>query len=157
MGKKKTQIGWYVLEKDTEFTNTFECAAWYENVMCKAGRYPLYVYDYGLRNGAEGQQVTGYIDMAYADIPGIITSDDFGARYFGVPVGEYDTEQHKGNESNHVCYQYLYAVADEIMNPESIHKADYRHYELLPEYEPKEIRFMYDGEEVVTHGIFKMD
>ena len=40
------QIGWFILKEDTVFTNTFECAAWYEMVSVKAGRYPMMVIDY---------------------------------------------------------------------------------------------------------------
>lgn len=146
------QIGWFHLKEDHVFTNTFECAAWYENVLVKAERYPLEVPDY--RVDDEGM-IHGHIDMIGVGLPGIITSDEFGARFCGVPIGSYDNTQNKGKESSHYYRQYLYAVADLIINgDESIYANNYREFELLPEYEAREIRFIYDGKELITHGIF---
>ena len=149
MNKK---IGWFHLKEDHVFTNTFECAAWYENVLVKAGRYPMEVPDYRVNDEGE---VHGHIDMVAVGLPGIITSDEFGTRFYGVPVGSYDNTQNKGKASSHCYREYLYAVADFIINgDESIYATDYEEFELLPEYEAREIRFTYDGEEHMTHGIF---
>ena len=150
---KKRQIGWFVLHKNTEFTNTYECAAWYENVLVKAGRYPMEVPEYKLNGDNE---VSGHIDMIGVDLPGIITSDEFGARFFGVPVGDYDNYKNTGKESSHYFRQYLYAVADAILHPEnSLYTSENYSYELLPEYEARDIHFEYDGKPCVTYGVFK--
>jgi hypothetical protein len=141
-----TQIGWYNLEHDTEFDNTYECAAWYERVLVKAGRYPVEVYD--LRFSDDGR-IDHSCHGAYVTMPGTVTSDYFATMYCGVPVGApYDTTKNKGKASEHHGYWYLYDIAHRVLDgkPE---------FELLPEYEAREIHFEYDGEEHVTHGIFK--
>lgn len=149
------QIGWFYLKEDTEFTNTYECAAWYENVLVKAGRYPMEVPDYRTSDSPEGKKVHGHIDMIGVKLPGVITSDEFGSRFCGVPVGGYDNHKNSGKESHHYYMQYLYAVADAILRPNnSLYSNAKWEYELLPEYEAKDIRFIYDGEEHMTHGIF---
>lgn len=152
---KDKQIGWFILHEDTEFTNTYECAAWYENVLVPAGRYPMTVSDYVERKEKDGIKVDGYIGAVWVYLPGIITSDEFGARFCGVPVGTYDNEKNKGKTSSHHFNQYLYGVANTILEPEtSIFKSDKYTYELLPEYEARYIHFEYDGEQHTTYGIF---
>lgn len=147
------QIGWFILKQDTEFQNTYECAAWYENVLVKAGRYPMEVPDYRVDKDGE---VHGHIDMIGVSLPGIITSDEFGARFCGVPVGYYDNSQNKGKESSHYFRQYLYSVANAILHPEgSLYTSDKYTYELLPEYEARDINFTYNGEEHTTWGVFE--
>lgn len=148
------QIGWFILHEDTEFTNTYECAAWYENVLVKAGKYPMEVPDYRIR----GKEVSGHIDMIGVYLPGIITSDEFGARFCGVPVGDYDNHKNKGKESSHYFRQYLYGVANAILHPEnSLYTSEKYTYELLPEYEAKDISFEYEGEHLITYGIFEKE
>ena len=151
------QIGWFVLKEDTEFTNTYECAAWYENVLVKAGRYPMEVPDYKIRDTENGKEVSGHIDMMGVHLPGIITSDEFGARFCGVPVGSYDNAQNKGKESSYYFRQYLYGVADAILHPDtSIYVSQKWEYELLPEYEAKEHTFTsYDGKEITMSYIYE--
>lgn len=141
-----TQIGWYTLDKDTEFDNTYECAAWYERVLVKAGRYPVEVYDMRIREDGEVDGRGAYVTM-----PGVVTSDYFASLFCGVPVGEpYDTTKNRGKQSEHHGYWYLYDIAHRILDGKP-------GFELLPEYEPREIRFFssIDGRELVTHGIFK--
>ena len=150
------QIGWFILHEDTEFTNTYECAAWYENVLVKAGRYPMEVPDYKITDTELGKKVSGYIDMIGVELPGIIASDEFGARFCGVPVGDYDNYKNKGKESSYYFRQYLYGVADAILHPEdSLYVSEKYSYELLPEYEAKDINFEYDGEQCTIWGIFE--
>ena len=64
------QIGWFILKEDYEFENTFECAAWYERVKVKAGRYPMAVPDYATRPTEDGRKVSGHIDMIGVNLPG---------------------------------------------------------------------------------------
>ena len=150
----KQQIGWYNLKEDNVFTNTYECAAWYENVLVKAGRYPVVVYDYNIRKSnrkSHDNEVCGHINGAYTSMDGTVVSDEFGARFYGVPVESYDNHKNAGKPSSHSMMCYMYIVADSILNePDSP-------WELLPEYEAREIRFEYDGEEHVTYGIFKVE
>jgi hypothetical protein len=140
-----TQIGWYTLDKDTEFDNTYECAAWYERVLVKAGRYPVEVYDLCFRDDGE---IDYSCSGAYVVMPGVVTSDYFGSMLCGVPVGTYDGTKNKGKQSEYHAYWYLHEIAHRMLDG----KTD---FELLPEYEPREIHFVYDGKQEVTHGIFK--
>lgn len=147
----KQQIGWYNLKEDKMFTNTFECAAWYENVMVKAGRYPVEVYDYRIQkhdNPKYNNEVKGHIDGVYVHMDGTIVSDEFGARFFGVPVGNYDNYKNAGQKAQHSMMCYMHEVARSILEDTD------SPWDLFPEYEAREIRFEYDGEEEVTYGIF---
>jgi len=149
----KKQIGWFHLKEDTEFDNTYECAAWYERVLVKAGKYPVVVYDYREKEREDGVEVDGHIGSAYVIMDGTITSDYFGAMFCGVPVGTYDNKQNAGKESSYSMHSYLYGIADAILNKNEIYMRK-GEWELFPEYEAREIKFEYDGEEHTTHGIF---
>ena len=150
------QIGWFILKEDTEFTNTYECAAWYENVLVKAGRYPMEVPRFKIIERDCGRMVDGHIGMIGVSLPGTITSDEFGARFYGVPVGYYDNYKNKGKESSHYFRQYLYGVADAILHHDkSLYTSNKYEYQLLPEYEARDINFEYNGERCTTHGIFE--
>lgn len=149
------QIGWFNLKEDKVFTNTYECAAWYENVKVPAGRYPIVVYDYKVMHFEDearkrfNGEIDCHIGSAYISMDGIITSDEFGARFCGVPVGSYDNHQNTGKCSSHTMHVYLYSLADSVLNdPETP-------YELLPEYRAEEERFVssFDGKEFTTHCI----
>lgn len=154
--KTKKQIGWFVLHEDMEFRNTYECAAWYENVLVKAGKYPMEVDDYKIREREDGREVDGYIGQVTVELPGTITSDEFGALFYGVPVGTYDNYKNKGKESAYYFHQYLYGIANAILHPvDSIYASGKYSFELLPEYEAKEYHFEYDGEDVELWGIFE--
>ena len=141
---KFTQIGWFNLKEDMVFTNTFECAAWYENVLVKAGKYPVEVYDLKWMDD-------GRIDFSchgvYTTMHGTIVSDYFAALYCGVPVSDrpYDTTKNAGKEAEHHDYRYTYDVTEEAG------------FELFPEYEIREIKYIssFDGEERITHEIYK--
>lgn len=147
------QIGWFNLKEDKVFTNYFECAAWYENVLVKAGRYPVVVSDYRERESVEGNgriKIDGYIHSVYVSLPGTITSDDFTSLFCGVPISDYDTTKNKGKEGRHVLGAYMYNVAESILkNPET-------EWELFPEYEAREYHFSscIDGTDICSHGIF---
>ena len=142
---KEKQIGWYHLKEDkVECNNGYECAAWYENIAVKAGRYPVYVYDYKVR---DENRIDGHVGSAYVSIPGIIVDDYFGSLFCGVSVGTYDCERNKGKESYYHFSNYLFMVAESILKGND-------EWELLPEYEARKIEFEYDGKMHFTHGIF---
>lgn len=129
------QIGWYHLKEDTVFTNYFECAAWHENVLVKAGRYPIEVHNYHVYSDKE---VTGDI---YIPMEGIIKDDYFGALFCGMPIGHYDSDQNVGKEGYHHSRPYLFDIAKSIAEGDDT-------YELFPEYEARMVEFKscYDGE-----------
>ena len=148
------QIGWFTLKEDKVFCNNgYECAAWYENILVPAGRYPINVLDYKVMHFDDDRRkhlngrVDGHIGSAYITMNGTIVSDDFGSRFYGVPFGAYDIYQNKGKPSRYTAHIYLYALADSSLNnPDSP-------YELLPEFVAKEVFFEYDGEQHKTHEI----
>ena len=146
----KKQIGWYNLKEDKIYENTFECAAWYERLLVKAGRYPAYVYDYQEVERDEGMVVDGHINGIYVTMPGTIISDEFGARFCGMPISDYDNHKNTGKPASHSMFAYMFSVAESVLkNPDTP-------WELLPEYEAKEMRFNspLDGREIVSHGIY---
>jgi len=144
------QIGWYNLKEDKEFTNYFECAAWHENVLVKAGRYPVWVSDYKERETERGIEISGRINQVSADLPGIVTSDEFGAIFCGMPISCYDSKKNAGKKSSHTVAAYMFSVAKSILDDSDTP------WELFPEYEAREYSFVspLDGGEIVTHGIF---
>ena len=141
----KTTIGYFNLKEDTVFTNLFSFAAWYEHVLVKAGKYPLEVHNFTVNEQGE---VRGYISSAYVTMPGVVTDDYFAAHCCGVPVSDYDGKKNAGKLSAYTAQHYLYEIADSVL-----HEKDSL-FELLPEYEAREIHFTYQGNEETTHGIF---
>lgn len=150
---KTTQIGWFNLKEDKVFRNTYECAAWYEDVLVKAGRYPVSVYDFRVLKHEDpkyNNRIQGHIGGTYTDMEGTIVSDEFGARYFGMPISDYDNNQNAGKPSRHSMFDYMYDIADSILNdPDSP-------WELLPGFEAREIHGEYDGRPYISHSIYKV-
>lgn len=144
----RTQIGWYNLNESRTFTNSFETAAWYEEVRVPAGRYPVYVYDARFRD--DGELTCRSPEMAYVPMDGVIESDYFGSLFFGVPISHYDTAQNVGKASTTSVDKRLYELAKDVLSGST-------DWELLPEYEARRIDFEYDGEPHHTWGIFKAE
>ena len=143
------QIGWYHQKEDKVFYNTFECAAWYEEVLCKAGKYPVFVSEHKVIKHEDPEYNNKLGDhWAYITLQGTILSDEFGARFCGMPIGGYDNKKNAGKESSHTLMPYLYDIAESVLeDPESP-------YELFPEYEAREIHGEWNGEPYTTHGIY---
>lgn len=139
-------IGTYQLKEDKVFQNHYENAAWYEDVLVKAGAYPVEVYDYCVMDDGE---ISGHCRGVYVDMPGTVVSDYFGSDHFGTPIGDYDTFQNAGNSSRHSLFSYMVFVAKSIIDGDSAYKLD-------KGFEARPIQFKnYKGEEVTTYGIFK--
>ena len=149
---KATQIGWFTLKEDTIFRNTFECAAWYEDVLVKAGRYPVEVYELHVREHTDAKyngRLEVSVNSAYVGMEGIIVSDYFGGQYFGVPIGSYDSNKNAGNPSVHTMSPYLYMIAESIFNEAE------SPWELLPEFEAREVCGEWDGVPFKSYAIYK--
>lgn len=148
---KATQIGWYTLKADKIFRNTYECAAWYEDVLVKAGKYPVLVYDFRILKHQDPKFdgcIEGHIGGTYTHMDGTVISDDFGGRYFGVPISDYDNTQNAGKPASHSMMAYMYEVAGSVLNdPESP-------WELFPEYEAKAIHGEWDGEPYTIYALY---
>lgn len=145
MRKEKFQIGWYVLKEDTIFRdNSYQCAAWYQDINVPAGQYPVYSYGYCYDNKLDDLSIVCKLD-------GIVTQSDFSSHFGGVRYGN-KVDEEKGKKSTYILSPYAHALARWILKGDS-------NYELLPEFEAREIRFTssIDGEEHTTYGIFKKE
>ena len=148
----KRQIGWFTLKEDKLFFNDFECAAWYEEVLVKAGRYPVVVYDFSvLKHESQkyNNRVEGHIGGTYTTMPGTIVSDYFESRFYGMPFGkDYDTKQNVGKPARHNMFAYMYEIAESVLtNKDSP-------WELLPEFEAKQTEGEWQGEKHIYHNIY---
>lgn len=156
----KVQIGWYNLKEDKVFhDNGYECAAWYENIAVKAGRYPITVVDYKVKHFDDENrkrfngEIDGHIGSAYVTLDGTIVNDYFGSMFCGVPVGTYDEKQNTGKPSRYHMHIYLYDLAKKVYNGSD-------EYELLPEWEARQTGSYisdWDGSEHFMHHIFVKD
>lgn len=95
--------GWAVAKEDFVHRNaSYECAAWYEDILVKAGsRFPICVttrddYDINSKSYIEGR-----VEEVYIRICGEVVEDDFGARLCGVPISNYDNKKNAGKKSTH--------------------------------------------------------
>ena len=141
-----TQIGWFNLKEDKVFTdNGYECAAWHQDVLVKAGKYPVEVYDLAWEKDG---RISFRCHGVYTMMHGTIVSDYFQSMYCGVPIGKpYDSTKNAGKEADYHDYRYTYMITEDDG------------FELFPEYEIREIKFVscVDGEERTTHEIYKKE
>lgn len=143
----KTLIGYYHLKEDKVFhVANFECAAWYENILVKAGKYPIHSLSSCLYR--HDNKLKYAILDASVEFTGIIQSDYFGTLIGGVPVGTYDEYQNAGQGSSYLRHLSDYEIADDMLSNED------SPYELLPEYEAVRIDFEYEGEWHTSHRVF---
>lgn len=152
MNKESFQIGWYNQKEDKEYTNNgYACAAWYEKVFVKAGKYPVYAREYSY-NERERKFENKIKDTSIGiGLPGVITGDNFSSYFCGNMVGEGQFNQHVGEESKVYLNPYAHALAKEILEGNS-------NIELLPEFQAQEINFtsMIDNKPCKTYGIFNV-
>lgn len=81
---QRLRIGTYTLDVDTEVTNHYETAAWYQTVRVPAGEYPIY----GTFKQHDSPRAWHEIDRAGTDnVPGIVTASFFPSLFGGVMVG----------------------------------------------------------------------
>lgn len=127
----KTQIGWYIQKTTKTITNYFQYASAFETVETVPGKYPLEVYDMTVQSDG---RIRCHANTAYARAEGTIT-----AAYCAGDVCD---------EGFEALSPYLFAVAENVVEG----KGD---YELLPEYEAREVRFEWEGQTRVSHGIYR--
>lgn len=143
--KTPFQIGWYVLTEPKEFRNTYEYAAWYQNVLVPAGRYPVTGY-YGFNE--RDRRVTDQIDdlSISCKLVGKITGSDFSSGFGGVQYGS-KRDINLGQESSVYFNPYAHSVAKDICEGKSP-------FVLLPQFEARPVHFNYQGRPHTTYGIF---
>lgn len=151
MTTKEFQIGWYTIPEDTEMINRgFACAAWWEKIAVKAGRYPVMSSGYAY-NEQEHRYTAKLADRSISiKIPGVIIEDDFQSHFFGTPIGNYDTKQNTGTPSAIYLTPYAHAVAWGIIRGRS-------NIELLPRFMARVIEYEREGERKQTAGIFDLE
>ena len=142
------QIGWHELKKDTVMhNNDFPTAAWYEDILVKAGRYPIVVYN--AQHGEDGRLSSSSPNGAYILYEGTIVDDNFQSLYYGMPISDYDGKKNAGKPSSYHPFYYMFMLASAVMsNPDE--------FILLPEYEARDAEFVstYDGKKYTTHDIY---
>lgn len=150
---EKFILGYFNLKEDTVYTDRgYECAAWYQDILVKAGKYPVYSdgYQYHERDRRYTDQLA---DRSISiPLPGIVTAADFGARYFGMPVGnDENSKKYVGKETVYYRGPYAHSLAKSIIEGDSC-------VELLPEFEARVIEFtsFIDGKPCKTYGIFNI-
>jgi hypothetical protein len=95
-GKERTMnnvVGKFVLEEETVFQNTYECAAWYQAVKVQPCEVPLSWPENG--------------HSVYAGLDGVIVGSDFTSHFGGVPYGSKHNED-VGQPGHHVVSTYTY-------------------------------------------------
>ena len=148
---KGIQIGYITIKKDTEFIdNGYECAAWFEKILVKAGRYPLYA---DIRCECDDGCVL--FDYITAVLPGTVVSDYFGSMYCGVPVGTYDGSKNAGKASEYHWGVHDFTFAGYVYEG---FEDDTYSFEINPAFTVKEHKFnsSYDGAEMTTHRIYRV-
>lgn len=144
-------IGYRILKEDTVMVkNDYECAAWYERLLVKAGKYPIYAYRLS-HYMKDGVYVTEVDWSNYIHYEGTIIDDYFGTLYCGVPISTYDEKKNTGKKTQYSQHIYCYSLAKAVLNGSG-------EYELLPEYKAESIDFKssYDGEQHTAHHILKI-
>lgn len=109
-------IGWVTVRKDfVHCERGYECAAWYENIQVKAGsRYPMWVTERDVYD-KDRNLVEEELEQVYFCVDGVITSDEFGSRFGGVPISDYDNTKNAGKHSTHHISYYAYEVAGKML------------------------------------------
>lgn len=147
---ERIQIGYITIKKDTEFVdNGYECAAWFEKILVKAGRYPLFT-----EIKCECDDGCILCDRVRAVLPGTVVSDYFGSMYCGVPVGTYDGTKNAGKASEYHWGVFDFSFAKYIY--EGFEDETYS-FEIDPAYVVKAVKYnsCVDGAEMTTHLIYK--
>lgn len=127
MDGMKHHIGWLIAKEDFEHCDRgYECAAWFENMKVeKGGRFPLFARMCTEYNYETNQNIEYGIDQVTAFIDGTVVNDDFGGRFCGVPLGNYDENKNKGKKTDHRINWYGYQFAAIVRGEEG----DYRFHD----------------------------
>ena len=104
MRHRSVKIGTFVLRETTVFRNTYETAAWYQNVEVQAGEY-----DAMLTVGSGSRWVV-------VALPGKVVGSYFGALWAGVPINGRGQDEDLGKDASHCLRIYDYMVATDVLN-----------------------------------------
>lgn len=125
MGGMQHHIGWLIAKEDFEHCDRdYGCAAWFENMkVAKGGRFPLFARTRDEYNSEKNANIEGSIDRVTAVIDGTVINDDFGSRFCGNPIGNYDESKNAGKETTHHLTWYGYQFGNIVRGTMS----DYRY------------------------------
>lgn len=146
---ERFQIGTLTIKKDTVFTDRgYECAAWYENILVKAGRYPIFA-----ERCSEHDDGLIFCNIV-ARLPGTITTDYFGSMFCGNPVGTYDEKKNAGKPSEYFWMIHDFTFGEYVYTG---HEDDTFSYEIDPAYEvrPHEYEDSYYHKTATTYWLYR--
>lgn len=125
-------VGWLTAKEDFIHTDRgYACAAWQESMQVKKGqKFPLFARcDKGYNYSSDR------ICDVWTVLDGTVTSDDFGSRFCGVPLGGYDEKKNAGKATTHYVNWYGYQFGGIILAVRG-----------TPNYSNKFYEFNYDVE-----------
>lgn len=117
MEERERIIGKLVLEKDQEFTKTYECAAWFKRVLVKAGAYDL-IGVYKKNEYSSWHNITGEFERVYAELPGLVTGSNFSSYFCGNMIGNGKFNEDVGKEDSYYWTTQAYSLAHTILRKE---------------------------------------
>lgn len=147
---EQIQIGWAIYPEDKEERDAgYECAAWYEDYLVKAGKYPIYAkHDYHERDRRYERSIN--YNSILITVEGVITGDNFSSYFCGNMIApNYD--KHVGEKTTKYHRPYDFMLAEMIQQGKA---------ELLPEYVVEDCEFYseYDKcNKTVKHIIRRRD
>jgi|TARA_R110000824_G_scaffold114010_3_gene264165 hypothetical protein len=108
----------YTVGETTERTNTFECAAWYENVeiapQTAIGKTEGHSYFTDSRVGDDGKRDVRWVSFKFT---GFVTSDYFQSLFAGNKIGKsYDRAKNIGKSAHTNSQPYGYVIADSLIH-----------------------------------------
>lgn len=141
------QIGVFVLDKEEVFRNTYETAAWYEDVKVQSGEYPVFA------------QIK-HTDLTPKMSPGQIMDTSVGCRLDGFVVGSDfsslfhgsvitpKVDEKVGQESSHYLSRYAHSVAQSIL------ESDNPRFRLNDDFHARKTFYIHKGELRNSYGIY---
>lgn len=85
-------VGTITIDTATTYRQTYECAAWYQEVIVAPGTYPVVAYP-GSGN-----------DRFHARLAGVKGGSDFGTRLCGRPIGSDGMDEGRGDPMEYGLY-----------------------------------------------------
>lgn len=99
-------LGYLILDEPKEFTELFECAAWYKRILVQPGRYPVYAHSLGYRDPY----------YAVASLPGMVIGSNFSSYFGGVMVGKGKYDEDAGSPYLYHWQTYAYNFAEMVVS-----------------------------------------
>lgn len=146
MGEVK--IGFFELKEDKVFRNTYETAAWHQDILVSSGIYPIYgeVKNTDLTPRMSPGQIED--TSLFSKLEGRVVSSDFSSLFFGNTIAQKINEN-VGEQSVHVVNPYAHSIALSII------KGEETKFKLNDDFHARKSYYVQDGKVEYTGGIFK--